>query len=337
MTGAAGALGSGAPAASDEGASDGSTSGGAPSSAPASAGRLVDSAQIPPYAKVLGSVQDGGLPQAGCYTPRCDRARSDPRYVTSLALVLPGGGGGEARRFYLVDASPDLRAQMDLIAEPSFRQRAEARRPFDGIFLTHAHIGHYLGLAYLGRESLAIAPTPVYCSRAMQRFLTENGPWSLLVREGRLTFPEVPVDAWFDVDGALQVRMMPVPHRPEFSDTVAFEFRTRRRTLLYLPDIDAWSRWDRRIEDVVAGVDVALLDGAFFRPDEVPGRSVEDIPHPMIPDTMGRLRRLVGGGRRIVFTHLNNTNPVLDPDGPEAAQVAEGGFEVAREGTVYAL
>lgn len=291
----------------------------------------------PPYALVLGSVQDGGLPQAGCYTELCNRGRTERRYVTSLALVMPARGGADARRFYLVDASPDLRAQMDLIDEPGFRHRAQARRPFDGIFLTHAHIGHYLGLAFLGRESLAIHPTPVYCTREMRRFLTDNGPWSLLVQEGRLTFPEVPVDDWFDVDGAFRARMIPVPHRHEFSDSVAFQFLGIRRSLLYLPDIDAWNRWDRRVEDVVASVDIALLDGSFYRPDEVPGRQVEDIPHPMIPDTMARLQSLTGRGRRIVFTHLNNTNPVLDPGSPEAREVEGQGFEVAREGTVYAL
>ena len=292
----------------------------------------------PPYAVVLGSVQDGGLPQAGCYTDRCNRARENPRYVTSLAIVAPARGGGpDARRFYLVDATPDLRVQMDLIPDPAFRHRAQTRRPFDGIFLTHAHMGHYLGLAYLGRESLAISRTPVYCSPEMRRFLTNNGPWSLLVDEGRIHFPEIPMDQWHNVDNSMLVRMMPVPHRPEFSDTVAFMFQGIRRTLLYLPDIDAWNKWDQRIEEVVRGVDVALLDGAFFRPDEVPGRAIEDIPHPMIPDTMTRLQPAVRAGKRIVFTHLNNTNPVLDEGSPEARRVLDAGFELAQEGTVYPL
>ncbi|MCH8934843.1 MAG: MBL fold metallo-hydrolase, partial [Gemmatimonadetes bacterium] len=99
------------------------------------------------FALVLGTVQDGGLPQAGCYTPRCEAARRDPYYVASLALIDPN-----AERYYLVDATPDLTRQLDLIPGEAFRRRAQARRPFDGIFLTHAHIGHYLGLALRGRE-----------------------------------------------------------------------------------------------------------------------------------------------------------------------------------------
>jgi len=294
-------------------------------------------AQSAPYAMVLGSVQDGGLPQAGCYTDRCNRARQDPRYVTSLVLSTPEPKRADTRRYYLVDASPDLRAQMDLIDEEPFRRRAGNRRPFDGIFLTHAHMGHYLGLALMGREALAIAPTPVYCSREMRDFLSNNGPWSLMVREGRLHFPDVPTDEWFSVEEALEAKMVPVPHRPEYSDTVAWVFRGLQRTVLYLPDIDAWNKWDRRVEDVVADVDIALLDGAFFSPEEVPGRNIEDIPHPMIPDTMARLEPLLGGGRRIVFTHFNNTNPVLDEGGPEATQVLRRGFELAREGMVFPL
>ena len=281
-----------------------------------------------PYALVLGVVQDGGLPQAGCYSERCERARlGGPRYVASLAIVVP-----EAERFYLVDASPDLAAQMDLIDEPAFRRRASARDPFDGIFLTHAHIGHYLGLAFLGREGLGMGPTPCYCSRSMERFLTDNGPWSLMVEEGRLDFVRIPLDRWTSVDGVFEVRMVPVPHRPEFSDTVAYLFRGSRQTLLYVPDIDSWEEWDRRVEDVVAGVDVALIDGTFYSGDEIPGRSVEDVPHPLIPHSMDLLQDVARTGSRVLFTHLNNTNPALDRGGAAEREIERRGFEVAREG-----
>jgi pyrroloquinoline quinone biosynthesis protein B len=281
---------------------------------------------------VLGAAQDGGLPQAGCYSPRCDRARRIPRYVASLAIIQP-----TANRYYLVDATPDLIRQLDLIAEPGFEERAQSRRPFDAIFLTHAHIGHYLGLAVLGREGLGMAPTRCYCTPAMADYLTRNGPWSLLVSEGRLTFPRLDFDRWTSVDEDLSVRILPVPHRREFSDTVAFFFRGPTRTLLYLPDIDRWETWDRRIEDVVREVDVALLDATFYSTDELPGRSVEQVPHPLVPHTMDRLEPAVRQGKRVVFTHLNNTNPALDDDGPEAREVRRRGFEIAREGMRFDL
>ncbi|MFQ5702645.1 MAG: MBL fold metallo-hydrolase [Gemmatimonadales bacterium] len=284
------------------------------------------------HALVLGSVQDGGLPQTGCYTPRCNRARTKPRYVASLALIEPA-----AQRFYLVDATPDITRQIDLIAASGFRRRAAARRPFDGMFLTHAHIGHYLGLALLGREGLGIARTPCYSSASMATFLAENAPWSLLVKEGRLELHPLEFDRWHRIDEYLAVKLLAVPHRHEFSDTVAFVFRGPSRSLLYLPDIDGWNKWDRSVESVVSGVDAALLDGSFYSATEVPGRRHEDIPHPLIPDTMELLQGAVRAGHEIVFTHLNNTNVALDADSPERAQITQRGFDVAREGMRFEL
>lgn len=285
-------------------------------------------------ALVLGTVQDGGLPQAGCYTPRCEAARgsTQQRFVASLALIEPGAG-----RFYLVDASPDLTRQLDLIPGGSFRRRAQDRRPFDGIFLTHAHIGHYLGLALLGREGMGMAPTPCYCTDRMAAFLEGNAPWSLLVIEGRLLLRRLEPGRWHRITSALEVRLLSVPHRDEFSDTVAFVFRGPRRSLLYVPDTDDWDRWTQPIERVVEDVDVALLDGTFYSAGEVPGRSQSEIPHPLMPHTMARLDHLLDGTREIVFTHLNNTNPVLDGGSPESEAVRAAGFSIAREGDRHPL
>ena len=298
--------------------------------AAAMAGRLKMEPEI--YALVLGSVQDGGLPQTGCYTPRCDRGRISPRYVASIGLVEP-----DSERVYLVDATPDITRQMDLIAEPWFRKHAEQRHPFDGIFLTHAHIGHYLGLALLGREGLGMAATPCYCSASMAEFLAQNAPWRLLVEEGRLELHALEFDKWHRIDDALSVQVLPIPHRHEFSDTVAFVFRGPSRSLLYLPDIDQWNKWARPIETVVSSVDIALVDGSFYSATEVPGRRHEDIPHPLMVDTMDRLQQSVRSGHKVVFTHLNNTNVALDTDGNEAADLRNRGFDIAKEGMRFTL
>ena len=192
---------------------------------------------------VLGVVQDGGLPQAGCYSERCERARSEPpRYVASLALVFPR----RSASIWWMPRQISFHRWISSRSLPSV-SGANRRDPFDGIFLTHGHMGHYLGLALLGREGLAIKPTPCYCSPAMERLLTENAPWSLLVDEGRLDFPRIPMDRWTNVDGLFDVRMVPVPHRPEFSDTVGYMFRGPRQTILYVPDIDSWEEWDRPV------------------------------------------------------------------------------------------
>ncbi len=290
------------------------------------------------YALILGSAQDGGYPQVGCYTERCERGRAlraagQGRYVSSLALVEPG-----AERFYLVDASPDITRQIDLISEPGFRRRAAARRPFDGIFLTHAHIGHYLGLAVLGNEGMGMAETPVYCTEAMAGFLAAHAPWSLLVDQGRIVPTPLTLDRWHRIDEHLEVQLWKVPHRDEFADTVAFVFRGPEASLLFLPDINAWALWDRDPAEAVASVDVALLDASFWSLDEIPGRTLEDAPHPIVTDTMDRLQGVVDRREaRIVLTHLNNSNPALDEGGPQQAEVFRRGFEIAREGMRFEL
>ena len=296
-----------------------------PRVAPAAAGEL--------HALVLGTVQDAGLPQVGCYTDLCNlgrelHAQGRGRYVASLALVEPN-----AERFYLVDATPDITRQVDLISEPSFRRRAGERSPFDGIFLTHAHIGHYTGLDVLGNEGLGIRDTPVYCTEAMASFLAGNAPWSFLVDQGRVVLRPLALDTWHRIDEHLDVQLWKVPHRDEFADTVGFVFRGPAATLLYIPDINAWRLWDRDVAEAVAGVDVALLDGSFWSMAEMPGRAIEDVPHPLMTQTMDALQNVADRREaRVILTHLNNSNPALREDGDQAREIIRRGLEVAREG-----
>lgn len=290
------------------------------------------------YALLLGSVQDGGFPQVGCYSERCDEGRrllaaGKGRFTSSLALVEPTAG-----RFYLVDATPDIARQIDLITEPAFRQRAGQRHPFDGIFLTHAHIGHYAGLALLGNEGLGIRDTPVYCTEAMAAFLQANQPWRLLVDQRRIELRPLTVDRWHRVDPLLEVQLWKVPHRDEFADTVGFVFRGPHASVLFLPDINSWSLWERSIAEAVASVDVAFLDGTFWSMDELPGRAAEDVPHPLMPQTMDLLQGVVDhGDAQVVLTHLNATNPALDAGGVQEAEVTRRGFVIAREGMRFEL
>ena len=297
---------------------------------------VLDAGEV--YAQVLGTAQDAGFPQVGCYTDRCNRGRQlhrqgQGRYVASLALVEP-----TAERFYLVDATPDITRQLDLIDEVAFRRRAGERRPFDGIFLTHAHIGHYAGLAVLGNEGLGIRDTPAYCTEAMASFLSGHAPWSFLVDQGRIVPTPLSLDTWHRLDEHLEVQLWKVPHRDEFADTVAFVFRGPERTLLYLPDINDWRVWPRGVIPSVSEVDVALLDASFWSLDELPGRSMDDLPHPLIRQTMGLLQSVVERGEtEVVLTHLNNSNPALDEGGPEQEEIARRGFVLAREGMRWEL
>lgn len=280
-------------------------------------------------AVVLGTAQDGGRPQVGCFCPPCLQARQHPALAegpSCLALVDDG-----QRQFWLLDATPDFARQYDWLQE-----LLGVRYQFAGAALTHAHIGHYLGLAQLGREVMGARGLAVYASPALAVFLTANGPWSQLVRLGNIQLHTVEPDTPRYLSPHLALTMMPVPHRQEFSDTMALVARGPRRQLLYLPDIDRWEAWDRRLADVLAGVDVALLDGTFFDAAELPGRDRGEIPHPTVVETLALWQEQMGPAPREVYvTHLNHSNRLWDP--AEAAALAAQGLKVARRGDEHPL
>jgi pyrroloquinoline quinone biosynthesis protein B len=271
----------------------------------------------PVEAVVLGIAQDGGVPHLGCRQALCVQARRDRskrRLVASLGLVDHTSG----KRF-VIDATPDFTEQVARLGGMP-----------DGILLTHAHIGHYLGLAELGREVVNARGMPVYCTASMARFLRENGPWKRLVAMDNIAIHEIEPGVEFALTPSLRVTAIRVPHRDEDSDTVAFIVAGPSKKLLWLPDIDKWERWDRQVEDVVAGVDLAFLDGTFDSADEIPGRSIADIPHPMVPETVSRLSASRGPAK-VFFVHLNHTNRLLW-DRKEVRRLNEQGFQVAAEG-----
>ena len=110
------------------------------------------------------------------------------------------------------------------------------------------------------------------------------------------------------------------------------------RRLFYLPDTDSWQAWTQPLPSFLEGVDVALLDGTFFSLDEMPGRSVESIGHPLIRQSMELLEDLVAEGRtEIYFTHLNHSNPAVQPDSQERQVIESRGFKVLGEGQEIAL
>lgn len=281
-------------------------------------------------AVVLGVAQDGGVPHIGCRQPLCVAARRDPsrrQRVACLGLVDDVSG-----RRYLVDATPDIASQIDSLNDG--RTVGSPRRPVDGILLTHAHIGHYTGLMYLGREGLGADQVPVHATPRMAAFLRENEPWKQLVRLGQIDVREMLPGSEIAM-GRFNVTPVLVPHRDETSDTVGFRVRGPSRSLLYVPDIDKWERWDRKVAAEAAAVDVALLDGTFQEAAEVPGRSLAEIPHPLVGETMALLAAPALRGR-VHFIHLNHTNALLwDVDAARAIEAR--GFRVARDGDAFPL
>ncbi len=284
-------------------------------------------------AVVVGIVQDGGLPHLGCTKQCCERARRDPslaQRVASLALVHDAPGA--ARRVFMIDATPDFRSQVDSALGEAARLSRPAGSPIDGILLTHAHIGHYTGLMYLGRESMAAKSVPVWATRRMGDFLSANGPWRRLVAGQHIQLRSLEPGVAVTLAPDLVAEPLKVAHREEESDAVGYIVSGPSRRLLYIPDIDDWGRWDRDIAALVRTVDVALLDGTFYGPESLGTRSIAEVPHPYMTATMDRLEPLVREGKRVIFIHLNHSNPALAADSGERRLIEQRGFEVATDG-----
>jgi pyrroloquinoline quinone biosynthesis protein B len=272
---------------------------------------------IAPYVMVLGIAQDGGYPQAGCNRPDCAEAWRSPRLrerVASLAIVDP-----VSRQRWIVDATPDFPSQLRSLDEVAPRGDVL----LDGILLTHAHIGHYLGLAHLGREVLGAKQVRVHAMPRMRAFLEQNGPWSQLVTLQNIALTSMAEGQAFALNERITVTPLRVPHRDEFSETVGFVIRGPSRAILWLPDIDKWEKWETSLESVLEQVDVAYVDGTFYDATELPGRDLREIPHPLIVETETRLAASPLRNR-VRYMHLNQSNPLLRKE--------RAGIVVAREG-----
>jgi pyrroloquinoline quinone biosynthesis protein B len=286
-----------------------------------------------PYLLLLGTAQDGGYPQIACRQPLCEAARADKnlaRHVVSGLIVDP-----QTDRRWLIDASPDLRAQVEFArGHGGPAVDAEGRPPlFDGIFLTHAHMGHYTGLLQLGREAYGSQTTPLYTSASMGRYLRGNGPWSLLFDAGHLRQLDLEAGEAVQLSPTISVMPISVAHRGEFSDTLAFAIQGPERRVLYLPDIDRWDGDWLDFAGWLAEYDTVLVDGTFFDGDELPGRDMTEIPHPPIAHTLQAIESLPRAERsKVLFFHLNHSNPVLDPASPQSARVRASGARVAWDG-----
>jgi len=282
-----------------------------------------------PYVHVIGVAQDAGHPQAGCDKSCCQVAWEDPskgHLPASLAIV-----DGEHR--WIIDATPDIREQLHLLGPA-----AEGHQAIDGILLTHAHMGHYTGLMHLGKEVMGTQQVPVYVMPRMSAFLQENAPWGQLVDIQNISLRGLTDGATVELSERVRFTAFAVPHRDEYSETVGYIITGPGKSIAWLPDIDKWERWSTPLEDLIAKVDVAYLDGTFYADGELGERDMSQIPHPFIAETMSRLAKQPAEVRaKVRFMHLNHTNPALDPNSEASAAIRAGGFHVAVEGEKYEL
>ena len=279
-----------------------------------------------PYIYVLGVAQDAGYPQAGCYKKHCMPGWEDTslrRGAVSLGLIDP-----ETHQKYMFEATPNFPEQL-------FKLDAEA--PSDeyelaGIFLTHAHIGHYAGLMFLGHEVMGASNVPVYAMPRMSQFLSTNGPWNQLVNYKNIVLRPLQHQKTQNL-GNIKVTPFLVPHRDEYSETVGYRIDGPNKSAIFIPDIDKWSDWQTDLSALVKTVDYALIDAAFFADGELPGRDMSKIRHPFVTESMEVLKNLSDIERQKVwFIHMNHTNPLLNPDSSQSQQVRSAGFNIATQG-----
>lgn len=280
---------------------------------------------------VLGIAQDGGLPHFGCEQPCCVEARQQGRMLFPTALGLIDRRGGGAPRLLLVEATPRIEEQVAMLHRVAGVQ-GRGRQPVDAVMTTHAHLGHFLGLLWFGREVAGSRALPLHASSRFCEFLAGNAPWKQLLTLGQLQLQPFAPGGEFSPWPGITVRAVPVPHRDEWSDTMAFLLRGPTRSVLFVPDVDAWHRAPGLLEQLLVDADVAYLDGTFYDGRELPDRDLAEIPHPPITATMALLaeqaRQRPG---RIRFLHCNHSNPVLH-DAAVRSAVLAAGFGIAEQG-----
>jgi pyrroloquinoline quinone biosynthesis protein B len=274
-----------------------------------------------PFVLVLGVTQDGGFPHMGCTRECCATALRDSvkQMVVSLAVADP-----TLKKWWLFEATPDITAQLQL-----FQTQTAGDFPYlpEGIFLSHAHMGHYTGLMYLGREVMNSKNVSVYALPKMKKFLTQNGPWSQLVQLNNITLKSLMADQALQLSDNIVVTAFAVPHRDEFSETAGFKIETSAKKYLFIPDIDKWQKWDRNIVEEVKKVDIAFLDATFYSGDELPGRDINEVPHPLVTETLSLFNDKPEVSK-IHFIHFNHTNPLLWDNNTRKEFMFEGYYYV---------
>jgi len=277
---------------------------------------------------VLGTIQDGGSPHIGCTKNCCKDLFAHPDYtrkVVSLGVI-----DRQNKQTWLFEATPDMPAQAKMLKTASGFQQKETP---DGIFVTHAHIGHYTGLMYLGKEALNSKSVPTYAMPRMKTFLENNGPWSQLVTLNNIALQPIQNEQPVVLSNNIKVTPIIVPHRDEFSETVGYRIEGPNKKVLFIPDINKWALWNKDIAKEIAAVDYAFIDGTFYSGDEIQTRNIAEIPHPFIIESMKLLANLsVREKGKVYFIHFNHTNPVINPKSPQAATVLLNGFHLAKFG-----
>ena len=274
---------------------------------------------------ILGNVQDAGLPHIGCQHKFCKEKFNEfeEYFTTSIAVVDP-----LERKYILFEATPDLPYQLNYLEKEIFN---EFLLP-ESIYITHAHIGHYTGLMYFGREALGAKNLMVKVLPKMGDFLKKNGPWNQLVEINNIQIQNLNFGLNTNELRNITVTPIQVPHRDEYSETAGFIIEGRNKKALFIPDIDKWEKWNKNLKQLVYEFDYLLLDSTFYDSDEI-NRDISEIPHPLVIETINLLDDLSREQKdKVYFIHMNHTNLMLDPSSELTKLVTDKGFNITRLG-----
>lgn len=278
--------------------------------------------------QILGSAAGGGLPQWNCACVNCLAARAgkiEPQTQSSIAI---GTASKEFQSWWLINASPDLPRQIESATRLQPRHNNSSRNtPIAGVFLTNADIDHALGLLLLRQQE---KPLVVYATDETRTALAwvDRALARFCGIEWRAVTPE------FQSPGSgMAIRTIELP------GSVAFQFRddTSGRIALFAPSVGSFTE---QLRDAVHTSDLVMFDGTFWSNEELgrvrPGaRRAREMNHLPINDSFDALRQ--SPALRKIYTHINNTNPILMPDSPEHAELKQAGIEVAHDGLEIVL
>lgn len=266
--------------------------------------------------KVLGTAQDGGYPQPGCNCPNCQRTLNNKelkRLPASLGIL-----DITHKKSYIIDPTPHLAEQLNILNETA-KKYDFLKDHLEGVLITHAHMGHYPGLMYFGKEAINSDKLSVQTSKSLKNFLTSNQPWKQLVDNENIKINTFEFEKEISLSTDLKVIPVEVPHRQEFSDTSAFIIKGSSKSAFYLPDIDSWEGFDDKFNEISQKTDFLILDGTFYSKEELMkfrGRKIEEVPHPPIKETLKKIDNgiLELNDSEVCFTHFNHTNSILRPN-----------------------
>jgi pyrroloquinoline quinone biosynthesis protein B len=277
------------------------------------------------YIYILGNTQDAGLPHIGCQHPFCEDNFNlyEEYYTTSIAVV-----NSDLKKYILFEATPDITFQLNNLKRNIFD---EFLLP-ESIYITHAHIGHYTGLMYFGREALGAKDLMVRVLPRMSSFLQNNGPWSQLVDINNIKIKEINFGLSTKELANIEIIPVQVPHRDEYSETAGYIIKGKNKKALFIPDIDKWEKWDRDLSQIAKEFDFLLIDATFYDSKEI-NRDISEIPHPLVTETIDLLNGLSLENRnKVYFIHMNHTNMMLDPDSELSKLITSKGYNIARLG-----